>query len=1517
MKKIPGLRRAIASKKGSALLITLAFVILLTVLIVGFLSRSLLEERISSNSANQVKSDLFAEGVEANLIGDLEQEIINGSTSTTTGSSTLYVPKAAANMVPTYDYPSCPSGSTGPAATLANLLKVSNSSPVAASTFPTATGALTTTASLNGRSVSLARWGESQLVDPSAITNATFPTPNWIMVTRGGGTPPTSWNTNLTYNSSNKSSSTTVIGRYAYAVYDEGGLLDMNVAGYPTTSSTVPASILTQASYRSGEATADLTQLTSSGAQLLSNKQIDTIIGWRNNASVSPPAPTGTISAPANLALSNANNYFTFIQNVANGWLGASNSSVYANGTTYNTDQAFASRYELIQFMQALYGGTSPTTATNTSANTALQYMTHFSRSLSQPSVIPNPNRPMTPSSTGNDPTWFAAETNSAAGTDATINPSFLTVRVATAFTRNDGSAANVGDPLVKKRFNLNRLAWLTYEGPISDGSNYGTATTAAQVNASNADIQQLATYLNTYYGMSYAFLSQGTAGNIYNYFGLSWVKDDSSIRTKPLGDNQMKWYYNHSLANVASTATVSPYPTLPSSFSGSTPFSGCAPIANLSTIAALASARDPDFVELLKAGIAAGSKAKAATIPFGGSPANNTPAAGGTTTSITIRQAMPNNVANQVDTSLNFHLIQIFANIIDQYHLEGYPARIVYCDGQIVPKEFCGVENLPYFYRVRCCTLENLPPLGVGGSTTTGAMSVTSSSTHNSNPSITQAGAYTVLLVPELWNPHDQNSPRCGTFPSGSSVGNYFVDSHNKPLYPTSFRIAADSIDPDDVQVNAGTITSSQLATITTTYSLVGASVVTQGSTKASAIDPSYNYQGQLPWPAGATGVTQMQQAATKPFPMFADNSSLTFSIPSATSPSTDSAKGFYREPTLLLTASMPANSQLAAAGIYNFLYHPGASDNYTSSIPGGLNSTYPSIYNTASGGYPTGGYQSYISANGVEGSDKNYYLGLYFGTSTGAWISSGAPDMVNIGGIMDSRDYTPGLIDPTYLTYRVQYNNTYDAVTPGWTSYDTKYTLSGTRNATDPVGPPATTLLNAEEYSVAYDPRTYHFSLPHCCSLYAPGYTSIAATVYGWLDTTGRVLVSARPDYSNGYWTSAKEGPLNDPPNSEPDAYGWSTSGDGLTSWVSPLGLAAQNDPDYNPNGKVTTTTSPAVKYFNTPSATPNGGTLPQYYADPDGVVRRGTAAFASSVISPSVVTGLPTATANSAASAVETATSQVQSRPIILHRPFKSVGELGYVFSGTPWKNLDFNTPESGDAALLDLFTINDTTDPNGLIAGKVNLNTQQVPVLQALLAGAYKDEQAGYPAANAPNWGAATPSLSVTEATQIAKALAARTLSTNTAVSQGPLQNVSELVGKYVLSSPLSINNPNPNIGGLEPLIDGSKSYAGFTSDQIAASNTNDLTSAFTAASTTATTTAIQRMRESAIRALSASGQTRVWNVMIDVVAQTGEYPSNASTFDQFSVQGEQRYWIHLAIDRLTGQIIDKQVEVVKE
>jgi hypothetical protein len=52
-------------------------------------------------------------------------------------------------------------------------------------------------------------------------------------------------------------------------------------------------------------------------------------------------------------------------------------------------------------------------------------------------------------------------------------------------------------------------------------------------------------------------------------------------------------------------------------------------------------------------------------------------------------------------------------------------------------------------------------------------------------------------------------------------------------------------------------------------------------------------------------------------------------------------------------------------------------------------------------------------------------------------------------------------------------------------------------------------------------------------------------------------------------------------------------------------------------------------------------------------------------------------------------------------------------------------------------------------------------------------------------------------------------------------------------------------------------------------------------------------------------------------MIDVIAQTGRYPQGTSNPAYFVVDGEQRYWVHVAIDRYTGQVLDKQVEAVKE
>jgi hypothetical protein len=52
-------------------------------------------------------------------------------------------------------------------------------------------------------------------------------------------------------------------------------------------------------------------------------------------------------------------------------------------------------------------------------------------------------------------------------------------------------------------------------------------------------------------------------------------------------------------------------------------------------------------------------------------------------------------------------------------------------------------------------------------------------------------------------------------------------------------------------------------------------------------------------------------------------------------------------------------------------------------------------------------------------------------------------------------------------------------------------------------------------------------------------------------------------------------------------------------------------------------------------------------------------------------------------------------------------------------------------------------------------------------------------------------------------------------------------------------------------------------------------------------------------------------------MIDVIAQSGRYPWTATSLSQFVVEGEKRYWVHIAIDRFTGEVIDQQLEAVYE
>ena len=89
---------------------------------------------------------------------------------------------------------------------------------------------ISTAASANGRSISLARWNSHYLIPRASTTTsidstpvASFTAPDWVLVTSQGPNSAPAPNA--------------VIGRYAYAVYDEGGLIDVNLGGFPNYAS--------------------------------------------------------------------------------------------------------------------------------------------------------------------------------------------------------------------------------------------------------------------------------------------------------------------------------------------------------------------------------------------------------------------------------------------------------------------------------------------------------------------------------------------------------------------------------------------------------------------------------------------------------------------------------------------------------------------------------------------------------------------------------------------------------------------------------------------------------------------------------------------------------------------------------------------------------------------------------------------------------------------------------------------------------------------------------------------------------------------------------------------------------------------------------------------------------------------------------------------------------------------------------------------------------------------------------
>ena len=84
------------SKRGAALLIVLAMVVLLTGVSIAYLSRTTGDRQVAQSSFHQTKVDVMAQSAMDLVIGDLQQEIANGSTAITQADgSTVYTPTSA------------------------------------------------------------------------------------------------------------------------------------------------------------------------------------------------------------------------------------------------------------------------------------------------------------------------------------------------------------------------------------------------------------------------------------------------------------------------------------------------------------------------------------------------------------------------------------------------------------------------------------------------------------------------------------------------------------------------------------------------------------------------------------------------------------------------------------------------------------------------------------------------------------------------------------------------------------------------------------------------------------------------------------------------------------------------------------------------------------------------------------------------------------------------------------------------------------------------------------------------------------------------------------------------------------------------------------------------------------------------------------------------------------------------------------------------------------------------------
>jgi hypothetical protein len=355
-------------EQAAAVIIVLAFVVLLTGLAIAYLSRVTSDRQVAHSSFNQTNVDALAQSAMDNVIGDLRQEIADGSTTTTVNVNgtdvTIYTPTSPSYMVPQRNVS---------LAGVYNLIRRSvRSDPIVPPGRPSRASAVNsmTDVSANGRYVTSTRWNGHYLVpkgdvntsDPSPTPSFNAVTPDWVFVTNAGATP--------------SPAAADVIGRYAYAIYDEGGLLDANLVGLPSptpgpvaTVSPTPASRTFYISRKGTVAFADLTALPlTPGGGTPSPTTLSKIVGWRNYATTT----VRTTSTFPDLSPSPSPFVTYFLDN--------SRDFLTVNPTPNpkgRTDQVFGTRSELIQLLVTGLGAAA--------TPNLLQYLGTFSREENSP----------------------------------------------------------------------------------------------------------------------------------------------------------------------------------------------------------------------------------------------------------------------------------------------------------------------------------------------------------------------------------------------------------------------------------------------------------------------------------------------------------------------------------------------------------------------------------------------------------------------------------------------------------------------------------------------------------------------------------------------------------------------------------------------------------------------------------------------------------------------------------------------------------------------------------------------------------------------------------------------------------------------------------------------------------------------------------------------------------------------------------------------------------------------------